>query len=253
MEKPELFDFYNYEYMDLGVGLVPNEDLFKYYVEFSRTTNASRILELGYGTGRLTMGLLKNGFDVVAIDKSDKGRVFLEKRYEADEPSNSLIIEQADILEYNSKDKFDLIVAADEFILHFLTIEELGTFMKIIGSLLNNEGVLIVDLRKQDRKQQGKIFKCPLYSFLKETNGVKFIQCSTWSEVKDNDVIWVYFKYEEMDSQMKLKNSYLKVLRHGRFQLNQIVSIADRCGMSLDIDKLAVPDFDMLIFKKRKN
>ncbi len=253
MSKENIFDFYNYEFMDLGVGLTPNESLFQYYVDFSRAIKPSRLLEVGNGTGRLTMSLLRNGFDVTAIDKSDKGRPFLERRYKCEGLLNSLVIEHSDILDYKTADKYDLVVAADEFIRHFLTIDDLSSFIKKIESLLNKDGVLVADIRKQDLPEFGGIFNCPLFTYLIEQNGVKYIQCSSWTEDKKNNVVWVYFKYEELDSMKNLVRSYVKVLKHGRFEFDQIKSIAKNYGMNLHIESGIVPGFDILLFTKINN
>jgi len=91
-------------------------------VSFIKTLNVKTILEVGCAKGLLLVSLKKNGFYVDGIDISDD---FVKNSY--------LKIKKADICDYKSKKKYDLVICFE--ILEHISKEKLKTACRNVSDL----------------------------------------------------------------------------------------------------------------------
>ena len=99
---------WNERYATQGWSKVPDESL----VAMATPLKSGRALDLGCGTGRNSIWLARQGWDVTCIDVSDVGLKML-----SDQAANSglqLTIEQANLLTYEpTPESYDLVVIAN--------------------------------------------------------------------------------------------------------------------------------------------
>ena len=251
-DNSSIYDFYNYEFMELGIGASPNKDLYQHYLYLAKTQNQKKVLEIGYGSGLLTKLLLDNHFDVIAIDKSTEAQVFLERKCQSFSFYGKLNIENIDILQYEPNIKFNLICATDEFMNHFLSKNELEIFLSRINSLLNVNGVFITDIRKKQEDDIDKFNQYPIYTFDSEVNGIKHINCISWNTLTKDNIILVHFKYEEINSKGEILKSYIRILKHSKISFEELRILASKNNLSLSIKEEANLDCHILQFTKIK-
>ncbi len=249
-KRDDIYDFYNYDFMEQKIGAPSDNYLYDYYLKIAKLKNVSDILELGYGTGFLTKILLENNFKVTAIDKSSDAKLYLQKKCIHDNLYNNIIIKDIDILDYKTGRKFDLILAADEFIKHFLTITELDKFFKKANSILNENGVLVTDIRINHDDEFNKINNYPIFTYANPRDGIKNISCSSWKTITINNIVLVHFKYDEISITGNVQNSYIKILKQGRFTVEEMKAIALNNNLSLSTNTIAHPNYCFLLFTK---
>ena len=120
----------------------------------------SPILELGCGTGRVTLPLARAGFEIWGIDCSapmlDKAR-----RKAAQEPSiqEYLHFIQADMQAFQIDNRFKLVFIPYNTFMHLLTRPHQNACLQCIRKHLCDDGLLIIDI------------KVPYYANLKQSDG----------------------------------------------------------------------------------
>lgn len=252
MSKNNIYNFYIPKYMELGVGSTPNKNLYSYYLDFVLTKKEMQVLEIGYGTGLLTLPLLKNKIKVRAIDKSIESKLFLKKKCKEHILTDNLEIETIDILEYSPDNKFTTILASDDFLVHFLSLNELNLFLCKIAHLLHRNGEFVTDVRNRYEDELTKLNCYPIYTLDEEIDGVKHIRCTSWNNLSDGNIVLVNYKYEELDSSGKIINSFVKILRQGKISFEDLRILAAKNSLSLSIKNEIDLDCSILKFIKIK-
>lgn len=102
--------------------MIKTKELIQKYLAELDKFSIKKILDLGCGNGRLSLGFAKKGINVIGIDKID--RSILNEHFK---------FIQEDIKNFKFDGKYDLIIAS--LVLHFLKKE---AAMKIIGEIKSN-------------------------------------------------------------------------------------------------------------------
>jgi 2-polyprenyl-3-methyl-5-hydroxy-6-metoxy-1,4-benzoquinol methylase len=111
-----------------------------YYAALIRATKPKNILELGCGSGRLFPTFIQEGVEnITGIDISD------EMILKAKTKHPSLNVNQGDILDFKSQEKFDLIVISNSLLKHIETSENRIKILENAKLHLSERGVISID------------------------------------------------------------------------------------------------------------
>lgn len=137
---------YDYEYRRRRADLA-------FYRELAqRLAPDGPVLDLGAGSGRVTLPLLRAGHPVVAVDQSAPMLARLAARAEALAPAvrQRLTIAQADLRSFAVRRRFPLVVAAFNVVEHLYTHADVGAFLRRVAAHLTPTGVLAFDVELPD-------------------------------------------------------------------------------------------------------
>jgi SAM-dependent methyltransferase len=123
-----------------------------FYREIARRRGAGRILELGAGTGRVTVPLARDGRQVVAVDRSPAMLTRLRRRIERlPEAAGSRITPvRGDLRSFSVDGRFPLVIAAFNVLEHLYTRVEVAACLQRIAAHLEPGGVLAFDVQLPD-------------------------------------------------------------------------------------------------------
>ena len=129
-------------YEQWGVG--PGRKDVKFYLDYLKQFRGKIILEVGAGTGRITIPLLKAGLNVTALDISPSILKVLREKAKRENISAKIIC--ADIRRLNLKDKFDAVVVPFRPFQHLYSVADQMNALKSIKKVLKPNGVLVFDI-----------------------------------------------------------------------------------------------------------
>lgn len=134
---------------DLFMDNVPYERYQDYVIKLLKQQGISRglLLELGCGTGNLTMGLAKQGFDLIGVDSSAE---MLQIAMEKSRPQYPEILYlHQDMREFELYGTVRAVISVCDSINYLLTEEELVQTFKLVNNYLDPGGVFIFDLNTE--------------------------------------------------------------------------------------------------------
>ena len=116
--------------------------------ENSNLEPQSSVLDMACGAGRHAIAFAKKGFNVTAVDLSQ--RLLAEAKKNAIEAGVNIDYVLSDILDYNSEQQFNLIVNLFTSIGYFEKDDENFAVVKKAYSLLKKEGYFVLDYFNKD-------------------------------------------------------------------------------------------------------
>jgi SAM-dependent methyltransferase len=137
MNYDSLADLYKLQYANY-------RDDIAFYARLAERLGASRILELGAGGGRVSVPLARRGFEVTALEKSPK--MLKVAREYATAENVALEFVCADVRDFDLGQKFPLIIAPFNMLMHLYTFSDQDTALSCIKRHLETGGVLAFDL-----------------------------------------------------------------------------------------------------------
>ena len=143
-----------------------------FYIKKSQQLGG-KVLEIGCGTGRVTIPMLEAGADITAIDYSQKMLERLESKVGTIDGPIEIILQ--DVRTLNLKNSFNLIIFPYRGFQSLLSVEDQINALTSIRKHLNIEGRLIIDLFVPTRDlfdQQSDIF----YHLIDFENGSREIR-----------------------------------------------------------------------------
>ena len=122
------------------------EDL-SFYLDYARGLGMP-LLEVGAGSGRLTIPLARAGYSVVAMDNSGAMLAILKSRLvqEAEEVRKRVEIIEADAKTLKLDNKYDLIIVPFFTFNYFLTSQAQKTVLERLVHHLTGNGTIIIDI-----------------------------------------------------------------------------------------------------------
>jgi SAM-dependent methyltransferase len=117
----------------------------QFYVEEARRSGGP-VLEVGCGSGRLTIAIAQNGMEVSAIDLSST--MLAAARSKAESAGVHIEFFEADMRGFDLGRRFSTILIAGNSLLHLLTNEELLQCLATVRRHLAADGRLIFDVSK---------------------------------------------------------------------------------------------------------
>ena len=125
-----------------------------FYTELARKRlgGSGRILELGAGTGRLTIALARAGYEVVALDAAPTMLARLRARVDALPPAAArrVTIVRGDLRAIDVPGRFGLAVSAFNVFEHLYTRTELDACLCSVARHLAKDGALAFDVQLPD-------------------------------------------------------------------------------------------------------
>jgi SAM-dependent methyltransferase len=146
MSQSELYD--DPELYDL---LFPSVEPF--YLE-QAPKRGGRVLELGCGTGRLTVSIAQRGIDIVGVDLSDS--MLAAARNKARAAGVEVPFIHADMRDLDLDGRFETILIPGNSLLHLLTNEELKQCLAGVRRHLAPGGQLAFDISKWDMSRYAR-------------------------------------------------------------------------------------------------
>lgn len=115
----------------------------EFYTRWLPQNKDSRILELCCGTGRLTIPIAKDGYNISGVDYTAS---MLERAKEkASQAGLKINFIEADIRTLNLQEKFDLVFLPFNSIHHLYKNEDLFEVLKIVRNHLKEKGLFLLD------------------------------------------------------------------------------------------------------------
>jgi ubiquinone/menaquinone biosynthesis C-methylase UbiE len=139
-DNPELYD-----------RLFPSAE--RFYLEEAEK-RGGRVLELGCGTGRLTLAIAQNGIDIVGVDLSDS--MLEAPRRKARAAGVEVPFVHADMRDLNLDGQFATILIPGNSLLHLLTNQELMQCLAGVRRHLAPGGRLVFDISKWEMSRYAR-------------------------------------------------------------------------------------------------
>ena len=128
---------------DIYDGLNKSLSDLEFYKKWLPKNKDAKILELCCGTGRLTIPIAKDGYDITGVDYTLS---MLERAKEkAFQTGLKIDFIKADIRELNLEEKFDLIFIPFNSIHHLYKNEDLFDALKVVRNHLKEKGLFLLD------------------------------------------------------------------------------------------------------------
>lgn len=123
------------------------EDDVNFYLDQAKKVDGP-VLEIGCGTGRIYLELLKAGIDATGIDVSEGMLETLREKAEKEDLKTD--VHQADMKSFNLGKNFDLIIIPFRTFLHNITLEEQIETLEVCRNHLKEDGKLVLNFFPPD-------------------------------------------------------------------------------------------------------
>jgi ubiquinone/menaquinone biosynthesis C-methylase UbiE len=157
----------------------------EYFQRKNITLKGKKALELGCGTGNMTLRLKEKGMEITALDISDDMlTVAQEKAFDRRLKINFL---NQDMTEFELKKKFDLVFSFCDGYNYITDEENLANSFNKVFNHLNNQGTFIFDISTRHKLKDiigGNTFTM---------NGEKL--CYIWDNYYDEDILEMYITF----------------------------------------------------------
>ena len=120
----------------------------RFYKKWLPENKDAKLLELCCGTGRLTIPLAKDGYDICGVDYISS--MLEQAKVKASEAGLEINFIEADIRTLNLQEKFDLIFIPFNSIHHLYKNEDLFQALEGVKNHLKKEGVFLLDCFNPD-------------------------------------------------------------------------------------------------------
>jgi ubiquinone/menaquinone biosynthesis C-methylase UbiE len=208
-DRSNMSDLYRHpEEYDLE-HLGDSEDV-EFYVSLVRRLQPRKVLELGCGTGRITLPLAEQGaqlaFDVTGLDSQAEMLETAKKRLLEAPPQvrERLRLIQGDMRTWQSESAFDLIVIPCSSISHLLTLQDQLTVWNQCRRNLRPGGRFVVEITMPNMATFADSFNVPPRALVEidvdksdESDGVRFIRRKTSRYLSHEQCAQTRFLYEK--------------------------------------------------------
>ena len=181
-----------------------NTDLtdLEFYQKWMPKNKDARILELCCGTGRLTLPIAVDGFDITGVDNSSS--MLEQAKLKASEAGLKVEFIEADIRTLNLPEKYDLIFIPFNSIHHLYENEDLFMVFNAVKNHLKEGGLFLLDCFNPNIKfmVESENKQREIANYTTEDGRDILIKETMHYENKSqiNRIEWHYFINEEFDS-----------------------------------------------------
>ena len=145
-EHYEDTELYDYEYAE-------RTDDVRWYRKLAagHLNEGERLIELGAGTGRITHPLVRDGFDVVAVDRSASMLEGLQRRFKRPAQRERVRVLEADMRDLPIAARHaKLVIAPFNALMHLYTWQDLLACFKEVHRVLQPRGLFAFDVQLPD-------------------------------------------------------------------------------------------------------
>lgn len=235
MHKQELYNFYEPALYDLELGEADDTPA---TVDFYRQVlgKPSKIfLDIGAGTGRITIPLILAGHKAVAIDSSREMTKALVGKLKEQGLTQKAITVQAPFGPRRNHPLVDIAIAPDDFLLHLLSVCDLMSFFASLHTWLPAGAAFITDTRELPARFLDNCSRPPYttknYGLVRAAGTCKHktsYQTSVWKAYHPQDQILItHYRYEVLDPHGRVTQTFYRVLEQ-RIHFNAEIIAAGR-------------------------
>ncbi|MGI6112727.1 MAG: class I SAM-dependent DNA methyltransferase [Mahellales bacterium] len=179
------------------------------------------ILELGCGTGNITIPLAQRGYSLVGVDIS--GDMLAVAKDKAIQKGLDILLIQQDILDLNIPMMFDCLLSTCDCINYILDIQALAKLLKKLYNILNKDGIFIFDINSPYR-----IKEINNNTFIWDRNGIYYVWEGSFN--KQTKVCEYYITFFIKEGQ--LYQRFDEVHYQRAYELNEILDLLVQAGFS---------------------
>ena len=191
----------------------------------------TRILELGCGTGRLGLPLLRCGAHYTGVEISKEFCVYAEEKIVQSGFSPNIV--NQDFRDFNLGEKYDIIFIGFNTFLHILTDSDAISFLKAVKSHMHSESRFYIDIFVPDPsflyRTQKRVKNLEYID--SQTNQTIYIDevCNYDQSTEINKVTWIYYskdsdKEEKYQFTMRMyyPDTMNRIITDVGFHINQL-------------------------------
>ncbi len=193
--------------------------------------NPGRVLEIGAGTGRITLELARLAEELVALEPADALHAPLrarlaQKSSELHAPATVV----ATTLESYARDRrdesFDLIVAPFHVVMHLFTLDQQDAFFHAARALVAEDGMLAFDVAAPPVGVLEGVPRRELASILPDGTNRAVTRIQSYDPT--SQVLTSRFEVDEIDPDGRMKRRFVTLTQrtYGRFELERAVLTA---------------------------
>jgi SAM-dependent methyltransferase len=185
--------------------LADEEDI-GFYVSLGRKLRPRKVLELGCGTGRITLPLAQIGFDVVGLDNEPQMLHKAEERrlQSASEIRQRLVFIEGDMRTWAASSDFDLILIPCSSISHVLSLEDQLAVWTTCHGNLRPGGRFLVEINMPNMASFADSFSVPSRTPVEididsssESDGTRLIRRKTTRYLSHEQLAQIRFMYDK--------------------------------------------------------
>ena len=183
-----------------------DEEDIQFYISLGRKLRSQKILELGCGTGRITLPLAEAGFDVVGLDNQPEmlRKAEERRRQSSAEVRQRLSLVEGDMRSWVSHADFDLIVIPCASISHVLRLEDQLAVWRACHHNLRRGGRFVVEVNMPNMAAFADSFSVPPRTpveididNLDESDNSRLIRRKTTQYLSHEQLAQIRFIYEK--------------------------------------------------------
>lgn len=212
------------------------------YVKIAKKYSG-KILELGSGSGCLSLELAKEGYDVTCLEiHRDMIHLHQEKLTEVTEDHTTIVL--GDMCSFDLGERFDLVIAPDNVIQYIKTVEDFMDMLQSVKRHLTDVGVFVMEGLQPDE------------TMMLKRHGVQttqqFISMRNNNPIEER-VTFYYDPKTKMEVQKKVINEYenRRIKRrvefrseHKCWQLQDVRNMIKAAQMSIILESGALPEIE---------
>lgn len=166
----------------------------------------AEVLDLACGTGTYSFALAKRGHKVTALDIDETMiKLAIEKKGKLD--VDFYVQDMTKIKDVFNNKKYDLIFCIGNSLVHLESKEAIRNLIKDMSSMLNDGGIIIVQIINYDRILANNVTALPIID--RKEQGVKFLRNYRYSEEEEA----IYFETELLISKNDKEEKYVNSIK----------------------------------------
>ena len=173
----EIYDIIHHNQMDVDA-----------YLKIAKTY-AGRILELGSGTGRLSVELAKEGYDITCLE-IHRDMISIHTKKLNEETSTNTKIVLGDMCSFDLEEKFDLIIAPCNVVNHLMHKDDFLRMLASVKKHLSDIGMFVIDNSQ------------PNFEIMKDAHGKEEIY-KLKNPLNNNDIVDQFTPFYNFDEQIE--------------------------------------------------